>query len=212
MNRRHTNRFATFEMPKAADNTAMPKLAIDRQDRALGGNVIGGDIHTYHPALWSFLVERFSVKSMLDVGCGEGHCVAYFSSIGVAAMGFDGLRTNIERSVTPIAFHDLRSGPFLHPTDLVHCCEVVEHVEERYLPHLLRTLVNGQVIAMTHALPRQTGYHHVNCRPSSYWIAKLAALHYEYLARETEEAKERIRSAGAWSYFLRSGLILRRAR
>lgn len=188
----------------------MPSLAVDRFDRALGGNMIGGDPQTYHPALWSFLVERFSIASVLDVGCGEGHCVAWFKGLGISALGFDALRSNIERAVTPIAFHDLRSGPFLRSADLVYCCELVEHVEARFLPHLLRTLANGRVIAMTHALPGQTGYHHVNCQLPAYWIEKLAGLGYEFLAPETEEAKERIKAANGWSYFLSSGLIFER--
>lgn len=188
----------------------MPNLAIDRYDRAMGGNVIGGDPHTYHPALWSFLVKRFAVGSVLDVGCGEGHCVQYFAGLGIPALGFDGLRANIERAVTPIAFHDLRWGPFTRAVDLVHCCEVVEHIEARYLPHLLRTLANGRVIAMSHAHPGQSGYHHVNCQPAAYWIERLKALGYEFLAEETEIGKSCIIATGAWSYFVASGLIFRR--
>jgi SAM-dependent methyltransferase len=185
-------------------------LATDPDDPALGGNVIGGDPDTYHPALWSYAVERFAITSMLDVGCGEGHCVQYFNALGVRASGFDGLRSNVERAVTPIKWHDLRRGPFIHPVDLVHCCELVEHIEERYLSNLLRTLANGRVIIMTHAVPGQTGYHHVNCQPSTYWMDKLEPLGYRFLERETEEGKARITGSGTWTYFLRSGLILER--
>lgn len=190
----------------------VPRLAIDPNDPALGGNIIGGDPNTYHPALWSFLVGRFAIKSVLDVGCGEGHCVQYFSGLGIRAFGFDGLKTNVERAVVPIAYHDLRSEAFTMPVDLVLCCEVVEHIDEKYLPNLLETLANGRVIAMTHALPGQTGYHHVNCQPSSYWIGKLEALGYQFLPQETEEGKSRIKASGSWTYFISSGLILERRR
>jgi 2-polyprenyl-3-methyl-5-hydroxy-6-metoxy-1,4-benzoquinol methylase len=188
----------------------MTWLATDPNDPALGGNVIGGDPDTYHPALWSYVVARFAPASMLDVGCGEGHCVKYFADLGVRAHGFDGLKGNVERAVVPIAWHDLRRGPFIMPVDLVHCCEVVEHIEERFLGNLLRTLANGRVIVMTHAVPGQTGYHHVNCQPAGYWIGQLEARGYRLLEAETAEGKARIVESGTWTYFLRSGLILER--
>jgi hypothetical protein len=188
----------------------MPYIAKDPNDPALGGNMIGGDPQTYHPELWSFLVERFSVRSMLDVGCGEGHCVQYCSGLGIQASGFDGLRQNIQRAVVPIAFHDLRHGAFIMPVDLVHCCEVVEHIDEEYLPFVLRTLANGRVIAMTHALPEQGGYHHVNCQPSVYWIEKVTACGYRFLPQETEQGKSLIRASGRWTHFVASGLVFER--
>ena len=185
-------------------------LAIDPTDPALGGNIIGGDPDTYHPALWAYLIERFAVRSVLDVGCGEGHCVRYFADRGVRAYGFDGLRSNVQRAVVPIAWHDLRSGAWQMPVDLVHCCEVVEHIDQAYLPNLLRTLANGRVIAMTHGMPGQTGYHHVNCQPSVYWIERLERLGYRFLADATAEGKARIAASGTWTYFMQSGLILER--
>lgn len=188
----------------------MQAFAIDPADPSLGGNLIGGDPLTYHPALWDYLIEEFRVGSALDVGCGEGHCVQYLRDRGVAAVGVDGLRQNVDRAVVAIELYDLRSGPYVLPVDLVHCCEVVEHIEEIHLESLLRTLANGAVIAMTHALPGQAGYHHVNCQTADYWIGKLEAFDYEFLPRQTEEAQARIAASGSWSYFLQSGLILRR--
>ena len=134
----------------------MSFLTKDPDDPALGGNMIGGDPQTYHPALWSFLIDRFRVSSMLDVGCGEGHCVEYFTGVGVQSVGFDGLKRNVEEARVPIVLHDLRRAAIVLPVDLVHCCEVVEQIDEQFLPRLLSTLANGRVIAMTHALPAAT--------------------------------------------------------
>jgi len=188
----------------------MQWLAIDPTEPDLGGNMIGGDPNTFHPALWSYLVARFSITSVLDIGCGEGHCVRHFFELGIPAFGFDGLRTNVERAVIPIALHDLRVAPFVMPVALAHCCEVVEHIEERYLDHLLKTLANGRVIAMTHALPGQGGHHHVNCQPSAYWIERIEPLGYRYLRDETEKAKSLPSGTGTWTYFAKSGLIFER--
>lgn len=186
------------------------RIAYDPLDPALGGNVIGGDRRTFHPALWSFLVSEFAVESVLDVGCGEGHCVRYFADLGIRAVGFDGLRQNVNHSVAPIVLHDLRLGPFILPVDLVHCCEVVEHVEARYLPNLLRTLASGRVIAMTHAVPGQGGHHHVNCQPADYWIERLEALGYSFLPDVTAHGRKLIEQSGQWTYFVASGLIFER--
>jgi SAM-dependent methyltransferase len=190
----------------------MPDIAKDPADPALGGNVIGGDPNTYDPSLWSFLVTRFRPRTFLDVGCGEGHCVQYVSGLGLKCFGIDGLKSNVERAVAPITLHDLRTGPFLQLVDLVHCCEVVEHIEEAYLPFLLDTLSNGQVIAMTHALPGQDGWHHVNCQPDTYWIERLAARGYDLLLDETHEARHLDRPGGGWTYFQATGLIFQRRR
>jgi len=200
----------TVKSPHPSRTAASRQRAIDPEDPALGGNIIGGDPYTYHPELWSFLVERFSITSVLDVGCGEGHCVQYCSGLGLHAFGFDGLRRNVEHAVVPIILHDLRLSAFKMPVDLVHCCEVVEHVGRKYLPNIIKTLANGKVIAMTHGLPGQKGYHHVNCQPSSYWIKTLEEIGYEFLPKETEEAKSRIKICGRWTYFIQSGLILQR--
>ncbi len=188
----------------------MHSFAIDPAEPSLGGNLIGGDPQTYHPALWDYLIEEFGVESVLDVGCGEGHCVRYFTEVGVKAVGMDGLKQNIDRAVVPIELHDLRTAPYVLPVDLVHCCEVVEHIDELHLGNLLQTLANGAVIAMTHALPGQEGYHHVNCQPASYWIGHLEAFGYEFLPQQTQAAQDHIAAAGSWTYFIQSGLILRR--
>lgn len=185
-------------------------FVIDPSDLALGGNIAGGDPNTWQPALWDFLIARFGIRTMLDVGAGEGHCVEWFAQHGVAAEGFDGLAANCRQSVATVYLHDLRRSPYIRPVDLVHCCEVVEHIEERYLGNLLDTLANGRVIALTHALPGQVGHHHVNCQPPVYWVEHLEGRGYRYLVGETARARHAVVDAG-WTYFAQSGLIFERA-
>jgi hypothetical protein len=147
-----------------------------RQD--LGGNLRHGDVATFHGGLWKFLIERFAIRSMLDVGCGEGHAVKFFQSHGVLAHGIEGSILNIKRAVTPIALHDLLAGPYIMPVDLVWCCEVAEHIAEEKVDHLIDTLANGSVVAMTHAAPGQDGHHHVNLKDDAYWIDLMAKRGY----------------------------------
>ena len=141
---------------------------MDQQRKDLGGNIRYGDLSTFTPNLWRYLIDRFAVRSMLDVGCGEGHAVRFFFKQGVMAHGIDGLRSNVERAVAPIALHDILSGPYVMPVDLVWSCEVAEHILPEKVGYYLDTLANGKVVAMTHAMPGQDGHHHVNCQPDEY--------------------------------------------
>ena len=63
---------------------------------------------------------------------------------------------------------------------------------------------------MTHALPGQGGYHHVNCQPASYWVQRIEALGYTLRRDMTEAGKARITAAGMSTYFVSSGLIFER--
>ena len=111
-----------------------PTSVFDPARPDLGGNVRHGDAWTYHPALWRYLVGRFGVRSVLDVGCGEGHAVRFFHALGVIAHGIDGLLINVQRAVYPIALHDLLIGPYIMPVDLVWSCEVAGRPSPRELP------------------------------------------------------------------------------
>jgi cyclopropane fatty-acyl-phospholipid synthase-like methyltransferase len=179
---------------------------IDRERPDLGGNMRHGDILTWTPLLWTFLIHRYGVQSMLDVGCGEGHSVLFFHRNGVRAHGIDGLRTNVLRAVTPIALHDILTGPYFMPVDLVWSCEVAEHIDPAKVDNYLDTLANGRVIAMTHALPGQGGHHHVNCQPKEYWIEHITRRGY-VLSEDNERIIEISKKDLTWNYFSKSGMI-----
>src|SRR5437764_11976792 len=112
----------------------------------LGGNIRYGHIETFCPKICSFLVNRFCIRSVLEVGCAEAHSVWFFQRLGVLAHGIDGLWQNVQRAVTPIALHDLCTGPYRMPVDMVWSCEVAEHIDEQYVDNYLRTLANGRII------------------------------------------------------------------
>ncbi len=175
----------------------------------LGGNVRHGDRHTWSPGLWRYIIERFAIRSALDVGCGEGHAVAYFQRLGVNAHGIEGLLSNVQRSVTPISLHDLLAGPFIMPVDFVWCSEVAEHITPDKVDYLIQTLANGKLVAMTHALPGQGGHNHVNCQPSEYWIEKLNNAGYELLS-DNEFFRDLAKKEEVYTYFSTSGLVFAR--
>lgn len=140
-----------------------------------------GDPATYTPDLWSWVHENLDVRSVLDVGCGEGHCAAYFQKLGCRVLGVDGSWQAKRDSVIPECHvqHDFVQGPFrpAEVFDLVWSCEFVEHVEERYVDHFLATFsASSRYLMMTFAAPGQPGWHHVNCKDEAYWIEKLGSI------------------------------------
>ncbi|HUZ64202.1 MAG TPA: class I SAM-dependent methyltransferase [Acetobacteraceae bacterium] len=182
---------------------------IDHSRPDLGGNARHGDIHTWSPRLWRFMLECYGIGSVLDVGCGEGHAVKFFHRLGLVAHGIDGLRLNVERAVTPIALHDLLAGPYVMPVDLAWSCEVAEHIEADRVDHYLDTLANGRIIAMTHAVPGQDGHHHVNCQPAEYWIGKLESRGYA-LSTDSGDLREIAKREEVFTYFAATGLLFTR--
>jgi 16S rRNA A1518/A1519 N6-dimethyltransferase RsmA/KsgA/DIM1 with predicted DNA glycosylase/AP lyase activity len=55
----------------------------------LGGYIIGGDSNTYAPEIWDWMINH-NIKSVIDVGCGEGHSTKYFYDNGCEVLGVEG--------------------------------------------------------------------------------------------------------------------------
>lgn len=148
----------------------------------LGGYVAGGDPETTYPALFARLLRDVAPVDpdtgeqgrprVLDVGCGDGATVRRMSARGADVIGVDGVPQDDPFIIT----HDYTTGPspIVGDFDLVWSCEFVEHVDARYVENFLPDLARGRFLAMTHALPGQPGWHHVNCQPPTYWINLLA--------------------------------------
>lgn len=183
------------------------------QDRHLGGYVAGGDPGTWSPRLWAYLVRKYEIRSVLDMGCGEGHAANFFRSLGCDVLGVDGCEQAIRDSVISdsVRLHDFCDGPFQpgRRFDLVWSCEFLEHIDEQFLPHVLATLqLADKLIAVTHAFPGQPGHHHVNCRVSAYWIEVLERVGLD--CRLNDSLAARRATLGDYhrlNHFARSGLI-----
>jgi SAM-dependent methyltransferase len=172
----------------------------------LGGNILEGDPLTFSPKVWDYLIDRFAIKSVLDVGSGLGYCANYFHSKGIATIAIDGLRSNILNAIYPTIWHDLMDGPFICNVDLVHCVEVVEHIEPNSIENILRTLANGKFTIMSHALPGQDGYHHVNCQLDDYWLDHVRIKGGRFLDIDTDRIRNIARNEGA-HHLANSGLV-----
>lgn len=115
-----------------------------------------------------YLIARYGVRTMLDVGCGPGGMVVAARERNLDAWGIDGDPAMWRPDVI---IHDYTIGPLgFSPIDLIWCVEFVEHVEAQYIPNYLATFRAGHTLYLTHALPGQGGHHHVNEQPDQYWI------------------------------------------
>jgi hypothetical protein len=49
----------------------------------LGGGIAGGDPYTYCPATWRYVIDRFCIRSVLDLGSGAGNASWWFHKHGL---------------------------------------------------------------------------------------------------------------------------------
>lgn len=118
----------------------------------------------------------------------------------------EGLESNVENLLYPSLKVDLTRSSVQCRVDLVHCQEVVEHIEEMFVDHLLNSFACGRILVMTHALPGQGGYHHVNLQPPEYWIDNLKRYNFEFLATDTHRIRKMAEQDGA-IYMAQSGMV-----
>lgn len=184
----------------------------------LGGTNTKGDPDSWYPELWVWIKKTFKIQSMLDVGCGVGHCQKFFSGHRVDSYGLDCrdvLLYHKLRDTHPgkLIQKDLTTGPYLNTSvDLVWTCEVGEHIEELCVDYFLQTLSKccTKVLAFSAAPVGNGGYHHVNCRDEWWWIDELENCGFTYKKDLTAKARSLCPVAQgrtADNYFRRSGMI-----
>lgn len=161
----------------------------------LGGHL--GITHTDSGAL-DWLKEK-GVETLLDVGCSVGWQVELANMMGIQAWGLDGDYSLVDNPNTKwlsrIFFSDLTKCDPVFPTrfDAVWCVEVAEHIEEKYTDNLLSTLAsnlewNGLLVFTANEGP---GIHHVNLKPESWWIQRLAEFSLIHDPKLTIEIRSR---------------------
>ena len=187
----------------------------------LGGYTVELNPATHYPSMWRWLIQSLEIKTVLDVGCGKGYSTKFFHDEGCDVLGIEGCRNPTINGAIPekMVHYDLYDGPY-HTNgdvDLIWCCEVLEHIDEEYLPNVLETFKQAKYVAVTAARPEQDGHHHVNLRESSYWITKMQEIGYTLDAQMTRvcrtltcfDARVFI-DVGINNHFDDTGLIFRR--
>jgi 2-polyprenyl-3-methyl-5-hydroxy-6-metoxy-1,4-benzoquinol methylase len=116
------------------------------------------------PSLYTHLVKRVNVRSVIDVGCGRGISTKWFLDHGVDVLCVEGSADTIKQLFLPrdrIVQHDFALGPWWpHKTfDLAWSVEVLEHVGRHHMRNYMATFHKAAIIFVTFA--GQGGWHHV---------------------------------------------------
>ena len=166
-------------------------------DGDLGGCNVFGDPATHYPIMWKHLVDKFDIKSIVDVGCGFGYSLDFFKknfNLDWVA-GVEGSKKVVELALnnSDIIQHDYSvDGPLqTEPADLVWSTEFVEHIHADYLDNFMETFKCGKYLAITYAYIRQRGHHHVNENTEEYWIEQATARGFSYDETVTKELREK---------------------
>lgn len=124
------------------------------------------------------VLQHVPARSVIDVGCGEGHWGAEFQRLGCVVLGVDG--DYVDSPVIPFAARDLTKPLHeLEGYDLAVCLEVAEHLPESAAANLIAGLCDlAPVVLFSAAIPGQGGTGHVNEQWPGYWTDLFGARGY----------------------------------
>lgn len=147
------------------------------------------------PVVCNAITNSFPyLSSIIDFGCGIGEYVNGFLQRGIDALGVEGTVNCIDKIVCPadrIKISDLRTIiNFDRRYDLAVCFEVVEHIEDEYVPNLIANFNNASdSVLISAAPPGQGGHYHVNCQSKQYWIDAMKKADYKFNSDMTDRIK-----------------------
>ncbi len=122
------------------------------------------------------IIERYKIKSVIDIGCGIGTWLAIFEKFGIKNyIGIDGNYVDRRMMMIEESFFltlDLSKSFNLNKKfDLVLCLEVAEHLEEDSAKNFIECLTKlGDLIIFSAAIPGQGGQNHLNEQFPDYWL------------------------------------------
>src|SRR5262249_43878340 len=123
------------------------------------------------------VLQLLPVRSVVDVGCGDGNWSAAFHELGVQEiLGIDGEYVRKEVLQIPVEWFqptDL-SKPFRlnRSFDLAICLEVAEHLPpEGALAFVESLTASAPAVLFSAAIPYQGGDNHINERWQDEWVS-----------------------------------------
>jgi SAM-dependent methyltransferase len=164
----------------------------------------------------STIIEQFSPRTVVDVGCGTGALLAAFRDKGCAVRGLEyaeaGLRHCRQRGLDVMKFDIESETPAFDASyDVAISLEVAEHLPaskaDRYVG-LLCAL--SPVVICSAAKPGQTGRDHVNLQPQTYWIEKFRDKGHLHDAAEARLLSSRWREARVADWYHENIMVFRK--
>jgi len=163
----------------------MPGQRAARYDKAFYDDFTASSLRSGEIVLGA-LLERYALRSVLDVGCGVGTWLKAASNLGVPTLrGFDGPWVDDSQLlVDPASFTRINfespQWPDFGAVDLAMSLEVAEHLSPAQ-GHILveRLCKSAPAVLFSAAIPQQGGEGHQNEQWQSYWANIFASHGYK---------------------------------
>lgn len=189
------------QAPNLPSIRVVEKESVDDSRNIYGGKGdkkhLGGfteiDMHGISPAVWKHAVDKWTVQSVLDVGCGRGISTSWFVTHGLRTECVEGSHDAIEQSMVPdksiLTEHDFSRGPWWpgQTFDMVWSVEFLEHVNVQFHYNYISTFRKAAIILCTSSL--WGGWHHVEVHDDEWWIRKYQAYGFVYDDKLTKEMR-----------------------
>ena len=166
-----------------------------------------------YAAMANTIVDLFSPRSVIDVGCGSGGLLEALGAHGnVRCQGIEfseAGRRLCQRRRVECEFGDMTKPLAIAPHhDLLLCLEVAEHLPARYADQLVKNLTSGpRRIVFSAATPGQGGYEHFNEQPNEYWIQKFNVQGFGHNLVISDAIRTEWSSRGVVSWFANNVMV-----
>lgn len=122
--------------------------------------------------------ELVQPKTVLDIGCGEGHWANKFRQLGCSVIGVDGDYVQDSPLGKDFVPADITGDlSWLPESDLLVCLEVAEHLPFEVSASFIAQLCQlAPDMLFSAAIPGQPGAGHINCQWPTFW-QRLFELH-----------------------------------
>ena len=150
------------------------------------------------------LCKEWNIKTIVDIGCGNGSYVKHFLDNEMDCGGFDG------SPLTPdfCYIQDFSKPQRIGKYGLVLSLEVGEHIPKKYEQIFLDNLVDASIslIILSWAIEGQKGDGHVNCQNNGYIIQQMENRGFHY----NDKATYYLKQGCEFAWFLDTILVFER--
>eukprot|EP01083_Nonionella_stella_P003263 9295_1 len=163
------------------------------------GGFLHNDTKSYERELWEYIIPRYNITSVLDIGCGMGVSTLFFASkirkyiewnnVLCIEGSHDAIQHSWVKNIT--IQHDYSLGPFWPSKvyDLAWSIEFLEHVNASFMDNYMATFKKAKLLLVS-ASPTG-GWSHLNIQKKEYWIEKFESYGFIYDHALTKTCREK---------------------
>ena len=132
----------------------------------------------------NWFLDKFTVSSVVDFGCGIGSYLECAHDRGFEVKGFEiseaAKKYTPERIQKFITYQDCTEPIVIKKYDCVISFETAEHIDPSGTEQFVENIVNatGGYLLFTAAPPGQQGTGHINMKAKEYWLDQFSELAY----------------------------------